>query len=564
MSNFILMNKKTLNIDGLDSFDFEFDFLNYRILISGQYIKNNNSHGGCDFFFGSALYYGKRVNELTFSSLITDEINFSELSGRFLIISIRDDNVRIVNSIFGSFPCYISSDGDVIGTNQTLIAKIKSTSISFDGLRERALYFTNYETTLFEGIDLIKPGSECVLQNSKLTANSYLSKVIKKLDDCDLDESVGMLAELIGNNTKSYFEDSDKAYVSYTGGRDSRLLLCQLIKSMPKEKIEAFTIGFDSDIEYFIGKEFTKYNGISHSLVRPSLLTEEGIANYAETFENINFTCQYKTQVIDYLKKYKCDVLNTAIPETILCHMDYFLGDSHYAINFVRKRKSIFKADQIINGNQIESGVETAAVRIWDELRRELPTDVSANIFFELTTFQRDWVFKILRPFDIAGNTVCVMEDPKILSILSSIEMDDFFNDRLYKRLVDKSYPELNVTPTTRDINLSIVKKYKFIDLIKYSPLILRSIIFAGSLSKLLKMNYPFIAKYCEKNKEKLALIFNEDFVNELLLKQKKNIYSDNRIVKLFVRLLYNKKTLDDYELIAPLCIIALIKNNHD
>jgi hypothetical protein len=563
MSNFVLIDKKIVNFNDFD-FDFDFDFLNYRILISGQYLKKNNSHGGCDFFFGSGLYYGERVNELTFNSLIIDEVNFSELSGRFLIISIRDDNVRIINSIFGSFPCYISSDGDVIGTNQTLIAKIKSTDISIEGVRERALYFTNYETMLFEGINLLKPGSESILKNSELIASSYLSKVITKLDDCDLDESVRMLTELIEFNTKSYFKDSEKAYVSYTGGRDSRLLLCQLIKSLPKEKIEAFTIGFDSDIEYFVGREFTKYNEVSHHLVRPSLLTDDAIDNYARTFENINFTCQYKTQVIDYLSKDKVDVLNTAIPETILCHMDYFLGDSHYAINFVRSRNSIFKAGQVINGIKITNGVEKAAVKIWDELRRELPTDASANIFFELTTFQRDWVFKILRPFDIAGNTVCVMEDPKIISILSSIEMNDFFKDKIYKRLVDKSYPELNITPTTRDMNLSIIKKYKFIDLLKYSPIILRSAIFAGSLSKLLKMNHPFIAKYCDQNKEKLTAIFNEKFLNELLIKQKREIYSDNRIVKLFVKLFYNKKTLDDYELIAPLCIIALIKNNHD
>lgn len=561
MSDFAIFNKKVIYAKKHE-FEKEIDIYDYQILLRGQYLKRRNDTGGYDFFFGSALYLGERVDKNKFEILSIEDINLNDISGRYLIISISSHSIKILNSMFGSFPCYIDKENGIVASNQSFIAKVKSGNINLNGIRERSIFFTNYNESLFENIKSLKPGSISVLNGSSLISKSYLKDVIRKKSNISSEEAIERIGSILENNTKAYF-DKKSAFVSYTGGRDSRLLLCELIRSIPKDKIKAFTVGFNEDIEYFIGRRFTKRYDISHDLIKPLLLNEGLIDKYVKDFENINFPCQYKNQVVDYLTQYdEPDVLNTAIPETILCHMDYFLGGSHYAVNFVRNRKSIFTKDQIISGKSIVDEVELEVVNIWNELREELPSDVSANIFFELTTFQRDWVFKILRPFDVAGNTVCVMEDPKIMSILSSLEINDFLNDRIYKKLVEKIYPELHVTPTTRDINFSILNKYKPMEIIKLSPLIIRSLVYAGSLSKLLKMNHPFIVDYCKDNYKNLDVIFETQALNNLLSKQSHDVYSDNRVMKLYTKALTNKSLINDYELIGPLCMIALLKNN--
>ncbi|NOH77553.1 hypothetical protein F0247_21140 [Vibrio crassostreae] len=94
------------------------------------------------------------------------------------------------------------------------------------------------------------------------------------------------------------------------------------------------------------------------------------------------------------------------------------------------------------------------------------------------------------------------------------------------------------------------------------SPLIIRSLVYAGSLSKLLKMNHPFIADYCKDNYKNLDVIFENQALNNLLSKQNNDVYSDNRVMKLYTKALTNKSLINDYELIGPLCMIALLKNN--
>ncbi len=517
----------------------------FNIFISGQYLKKGNI-----LFFGTGLYKNKRITSTSNLEEVLREP--SKISGRFCIVKINVDKLEILSSLFGGYPCYYSSCGKYISSDASLIAKFKGYTLSLDFLREKSIYFSEYSQTAYQGVSKLEPASLTAIDGYKISSISYLESVFSDREKYDKNQALEKLYKKILSNAKAYFEDS-KASVSYTGGRDSRFVLCSLLKVLPKENVSAFTIGHKGDIEYSVGRKFSKLVGVKHERIEAEALTEQAFLKYSSVFGEINFPCLYQEGLLTSETLYNRDVLNTAIPEVLLSHMNYFNGNEHPAVNFISNRKNFLGGENIVSGDYIVASAKDSAAKYWDNIRVVVPNDVATNIYFEVTTYQRSWVYSILKPYDIIGNTVCLMEDPEIFSLLSKLKLSDFEGDELYNLVVSKFCPELNDTPTTRDfdkgINYVITKSGA-----KNILAFLKFQIWPGSLSKLMKKNEPFIKRFVINNRSYLSDIFTENYLNELIYNLETKPYCDNRISK-FKSVIINGGYFLDYELILPLCL---------
>ncbi len=566
MSQFLIVKKGCDLPEEIVDFEKAYESSEYSVYFSGNYISRDFGKNGKDFLLGSSLYLGKRITQTTFSNIDFNIEALSEHSGRYLFLSVRGSELRIVSSILGSFPCYYSKNFHAIGSSERLVSKTLGTKLSLTGLKERLTYNINYKDSLFSDVFRVGAGVVTTFNESGLAVSDYLESSVKQYAELSLDAAIKLLAKKFDENTRAYFDNERKACISYTGGRDSRMMLCQLMRVLPKDRINTFTVGDSNDQEYFVGAAFTSKFNIKHDLFEPDLLDEEKIDTYANTYGDINFPCMYKDQMREYLKaKYageSVDFLNTHVPETLLCHLDYLQGEEHPAINFMRGRASGISTYGLLDNDSEITAQENAAIQQWETLRSRLPNDVITNIIFSSITFQRDWAYKVLRPYDMVANVVCIMEDPEILSILASMKLADCLNDKLYRTLMLTSYPEGYEVPTTRDINLSAFKKIRLVNIARYLPLMLKAGIFAGSLATLLKNNKDFIVGYCNENKSHLISLFGEGGTDSLLKSLNEGVYLDNRVDKIINLFYKRKKTLKEYELISPLCAIALLNNN--
>ncbi|CAH6799206.1 conserved hypothetical protein [Vibrio chagasii] len=517
----------------------------FDIFISGQYLKKGNI-----LFFGAGLYNNERISS---TSNLEEAIKTPNMiSGRFCIVKINGNKLEVISSLFGGYPCYYSSCGKYISSDANVIAKFKNIKLNTSFLREKAIYFSEYSQTAYQGINKFEPTSLTKIDGHKISSISYLESIFSDREDYDKNQTLKKLYGKILSNAKAYFEDS-KAYVSYTGGRDSRFVLCSLLKVLSKDNVSAFTIGHRGDIEYSVGRKFTKLVDVKHERIEVEALTEQDFIKYSSVFGEINFPCLYQESLLRNERLHDKDVLNTAIPEVLLSHMKYFNGNEHPAVNFISNRKNFLSSDNVISGDYIIDNAKSSAIKYWDAIRRVAPNDVATNIYFEVTTYQRNWVYSILKPYDIIGNTVCLMEDPEIFSLLSKLKVSDFEGDELYNLIVSKFCSELNGTPTTRDFDKGI---YYLLTKsgVKNIFTFLKFQIWPGSLSKLMKKNEVFIKEFIINHEKCLSDIFTEKYLNDLMHSLETKPYCDNRASKLKSVIIKGGYFLD-YELILPLCL---------
>ncbi|WP_199438215.1 hypothetical protein [Vibrio owensii] len=517
----------------------------FDVYITGQYLRQESF-----LFFGTGLYNNKRINSTSnFEEILT---NPSMLSGRFCLIKFNSDKLEILSSLFGGFPCYYSTCGKYVSSDASTIAKCKGLELSVDFLREKSIYFSEYSQSAYKGIKKLEAASMISIYEHEIKSTSYLKSVFLDREKYEKKQTLEKLYRKIISNAKAYFEESH-ACVSYTGGRDSRFVLCSLLKVLPKNSVSAFTIGNKDDIEYSVGRRFTKLVGVRHSRIEAEVLTKQAFLKYSSVFGEINFPCLYQEEILRSKNLYNKDVLNTAIPEVLLSHMKYFSGSKHPAENFIFNRKNFLSESNVISGDYIMTSAKESAIKYWEHISKVTPNIVATNIYFEVTTYQRNWVYSILKPYDIIGNTVCLMEDPEILNLLSQLDISDFEGDDLYDLMVSEFCPELNDTPTTRDFDKGI--RYVFSKSgAKNLLTFMKFQIWPGSLSKLMKKNELFIKGFIIEHKNNLSDVFTDRYLNELINKLETTPYCDNRISKL-KSMIVGRGYFLDYELVLPLCL---------
>lgn len=531
------------------------------------YIKGNNgllAQGDkhAVIFFGSALYKKERVTKDNLGSIVEHVDYHLGLSGRFLIVKITSEKLEIINSIFGSYPCYINGDNTVISSNANIAREVAGEGISVPGIREKILYYCNYGESKYTNITPVQPASVVAIVGSRRFQESYMSEVVRIKDKVTSSEALRDLAEAIRSNIRSYFPVNSrcKVAVSFTGGRDSRTLLYALHKEGVQD-LKAFTVGNSRDVEYFVGREFTKKLGIKHEIIQPEKIDNNHAQKYAKYFDNINFPSLYKPQLLSQPSLQNVNVVNTIIPETLLCHMDYFRGEEHPAVNFLRKRVSCFYSKKLNWKAEIIVKAEQAAIEKWNCLRSMLPNDTVTNIFFGIVTFQTGWCFNILRPYDITGEVVCLMEDPQIISILGSIPQQEFHDDNLYASFIKQEFNSIHDTPTTRQLELRSLRTIKPKVAFRYAHIIIRGLVFPGSLAGLLKENSKYIIDTINKKRPLLDIYFGPDETDTIISDINEGVYGANRIEKLVTKL-KARKILNDYELLTPFCLISLHEIN--
>lgn len=239
--------------------------------------------------------------------------------------------------------------------------------------------------------------------------------------------------------------------------------------------------------------------------------------------------------------------------------MDYFQGPSHSYINFIQNRSSKLSGF-LTDCESSKKSVEENAKKIWDSLVSEVGSTVLVKLIFEQVTYQREWVYNILKIGDLSGGTACIFEDSKVLSILSSIKEEIHLKDQLYKAFVNNFYPEMNLIRSTRDCDIGSVMKMSKLDPKFYY--LLPDAIKNDPLEYLVSENIDYLRNDIYESKDVLYPIFGEKFVDDCLKLTAKG-FMYNRIARFLSRRLGNRVLLN-YEIIMPYCVANIIKNSED
>ena len=524
-----------------------------------------------DGFFlilGSCLYKDRPVNneqidEISERLIQSDFDIHKDLTGRYLILTCHNENAFVINSIFGTFPSYFDERQHFLcSSNQSILNKLNYFGLDKDAIKERILFYTNYSGAFCKDISE-QPSCSIITYDSRKYKKSILSGLSgifrKKLEINNVIDNLLHRMESLLSGYKEYSWGSQFS-IALSGGRDSRFFLSLINKVIGSNEISCFTIGEPHDIECSLAKAYTENLGINHNILCPNTIKENELYKYIRYFEDFNFPFQYKVQLVEFLKNKKPTVINTSAPEPLLCHLNYFEGDGSTVNNFVKNRRSCIDVNDVISGSEIwESSLESSNEK-WGELIKNLPrNDYLNKIFFEMVTIQRDWVYRTLRPYDIYGNAICIMEDAEVLSILSHLKKEDILNDQFYEKLINKKYSHINsVVPTTRDLTipklLADVKSLNISKIIKKLPYFIKP----GSLNYLFGKNIDFYRAYINDNKDLLDEYFTTEYIETLQLKLKKG-WGTNRFTN-FIKKRCTKDYLRDYDIIFPVCIIALRK----
>ncbi|MEQ4701055.1 hypothetical protein AB7W46_13515 [Providencia rettgeri] len=558
----LLIKKGKISNDELSSIPFDFKLIDidgYNIAISDEHVTYIIENNDVKIILGNAIYNSCFVTQDSLVDIF-DDINISlsntvnNLSGRFSLISVSRNGIKVLSSIFGSFPLYYSECGTYLSTIEPLISKFTNAKLSYDCLNIMIRYYARYNTHLYEGINRIEYGSLTTFAENVITKN-YLSAIFSQSDYLNLtqDELVEILVSRLTNLLKIYSDN--KLRVGLTGGRDSRLMLA-MCKKLNIIDLENYTVGKKGDIESKYARLVSDFYGYSHEIFSPKQLNENTANNYFSIINNINFPSLYKWQLIEYLAQKPRKHINSATPETLLCHLDYFLGNEEPYANFVKNRAS--KVKQLIPTNKdIEQLTLSNAKKIWQKLHNNITSDVLTKLMFEQVSYQAEWVYNILKIGDYSGGTICIFEDPIILKVLSHIKESFFLNDNLYKYLVDTYYPEMNQISSTRDCDIGrVLKLSRFsVSFWKLLPDALKN----DPLEYLVAENVDFIRSVIIDNKSQLTIFFGEEFLSDII-NLTNNGFTYNRITR-FLQRRINKKVLLNYQLIAPYCVASIIKN---
>ncbi|MEZ9461136.1 hypothetical protein AB4178_05355 [Vibrio splendidus] len=556
MAYFLVKDKTITKSVHENVFSNTIEFMTYDIYVSGNLDWSNDENEGV-LIVGSCLYYDKRLTADNVIKIGLDEIesNYNKLSGRYSIISLCESEIRILTSLFGTTSVYYSEGGKILSSNPWVIGELLGVKVNNNALNERLLFNTNYKHPLYENVDKLKSSSLSSFYNGELISRDLLCKLNWDYNDEVFFSSLLKIKSRTEKNLKNY--NLKKVGIPYTSGRDSRLLLTQAVENIGREKCLAFTVGHKNDAEYYIGKKYTDYLSVRHELIKPSVLNENRIEKYTKLFNAVNFPCIYQVDLIESSLITGLDVLDTVLQEVLFSHMVYFSGKEHPAVNFIRNRSTTYKESDIKICDDFICKIEEQAIIEWDELRRRLPNDVITNIFFEMRTFQAGWVYSIMQPYEYRGNVICTFEDPIVLQILSSFSLEMFKNDYVYENFVDYCYPTMNIIPSTRNLNFATVLKKYF----KYLPLYLRYLINPGSSSIHLSNNEKFIKFFVSKNWDILEVILSKGKIEKLKHSYNHEVYDKNRIEKMWTRLL-GRNYISDEDMITPLCITSILKNN--
>ncbi|WP_139070501.1 hypothetical protein [Aliivibrio fischeri] len=547
----------------LEHIPFDYSLLDvdgYNIAFSKDNCLIHRDNGLFAIIVGTAIYDSKVIDNSNFFDVV-NEIEFSlkessrKLSGRFSIIYIKEGVVKVYTSLFGSVSIYYIQNGKYISTVETLLSNIFNLDASIDTLGVMLRYYARYRNALYKGVSRFKYASLSTVGNN-VNAVSYLNSVFScnQYDTLSNKELVASLNKRLCYLLSLY--SCFELRVGLTGGRDSRLILA-MSESLGIKKLSTYTVGKIDDIESKYASKSAKYYGYHHEIFSPDKLNSHISNNYFALINNINFPSIYKWQLIEYLRVKPKKHLNTATPETLLCHLDYFEGENKPYLNFIKNRAS--KVNKIIPVNQYCNELaEEGARLIWDDLSSEINSNVLIKLMFEQVSYQSEWVYNILKIGDYSGGTVCIFEDPIVLSILSNIDEDFYLNDCLYKYFVNTFYPSMNNIISTRDCDIGRVMNLpktsrEFISLL---PDALKD----EPLEYLLSENIDFIRKVIIDNRNELSDLFGCEFINDCIVRTQ-NGFIHNRIKRFIMRRL-NRKVLSNYELIMPYCAASILNFN--
>jgi hypothetical protein len=372
----------------------------------------------------------------------------------------KDDKIIIYSDVFRSVPLYVYTKKDktiVLFQNyKKFISSIENKlTIDLVSFNESLLYGTPLWTrTLYNEVKQLPAASRLIIDQNTgeyLIERYWNFSIIEDLSITSIQQAADMLHERL-NKIYNKLNTSLIYYIGISGGLDSRLSLSYLSKFIHKNKINAFTFGFNSNIlEYKYSRSVATALNIDkvefHKLI-PSIYREA--LNYMpqKSFGHISINHCHIDSYFRSKKKSNCVQISNYFSDAIF----------GYASKLPKKKHDYRKNNYIdkLNSNkflnpQIKDAIESDIFMICKDYD-ENSNFSSIDEYLYLTERHAKFHFNLARVQSENISTILPFVDFDLLKFMISVPLrfreqkiilDELFN-RHFKKVKKEEIPQIS------------------------------------------------------------------------------------------------------------------------
>jgi len=380
-----------------------------------------------------------------------------------------------------------------------------------------------------------------------------------------MDELIDELEYLWQKSVERRIKKDEKILIPLSGGLDSRAILAAALKHTSKENIISFTFGTSDSLDFEIGR---------------LVAGKAGVKNIELGVENKDSGLQYKTSIEDIegmidstpysaimgyreMKKYGDNILSGYIGDFVMgSHMFSEMlhrngmneNQSENILNIFNIHESLFDLETIKNifaHSFFDTNYNPYSEGELISSKNNNMANIFFNYFFEnhVNKYSYFAVFKYKELF----NYYCPFLDNDLIDFMCTISPEMRYNQKLYRTMLIKKYPELFELPTKNNLGLklnsnkvySFFKKCNFFfkdEINKISTLILRRNLYSNKLK-----NYHDYDDLLRRNKE------YKEYIRSMLSKVEKREYFNEDFIEIIWKL--HMKGIKNYSIIFGLLV---------
>ena len=414
-----------------------------------------------------SLYKKNRLDEL------------KRFNGAFVAVIYDQDNekITILNDRYGqmSFFYFNKEKNFAFAPKIKILSSLEGTKeIRMDAIVDFFLFgYLLGEKTFFKNIYKLSPASIIEKTKDKLKIKRYWDFDYKQ-DEIFAKEEY--LIEKLGNLWEKAIEKriikNKKIIIPISGGLDSRAILACIIKKIPKDSILTFTFGQKGSYDFEIGKKIAKKAGIDN--VSLDMEYNDFEKQYTESFSDseglIDASPYLPISKYKSLKKYGSDIYLGYMGDPLMGgHISFEAIDKKIEKkdDFKDIKRSIFKKNKIVKMEIYKKMFKNEFLKNYLDLstfektfskHKDCEKQKFANLFskwdfrYRQVNYIIPAIFRHIQYF----NYYSPFLDNELVDFILKIPPELRFNEKLYKKMLIKKYPEFFKMPTKNNLGLGL------------------------------------------------------------------------------------------------------------